>query len=216
MNQITEEHLDIAIAAAREGRLGGRNYDQSKWCGTSCCVLGFARIAAGLPERNEGPIPGEIVDTPRARMIQALMWNSWPGTLDDIAAVQPDGSISVDGNLDLRELSFLAEGVTIRAGAFIDLRAVSRIPAGVIIEAASYLNLQSTNHIHNDAVLLAGGHIYLDRLKHIGLGVVIRAGRDAYLNQMEEIPDGVTVVAGGNVILGLDRRIRLGISTHYY
>jgi hypothetical protein len=48
VKQITEADIDEAIRRAEAGGAGGVGYDQSRWCGTACCVLGHARIVAGL------------------------------------------------------------------------------------------------------------------------------------------------------------------------
>ncbi len=80
--QITEQNILDAIADARSGELDGHAYDQGNWCGTACCVLGFARLRAGLLERNTGPQPGEIEDSPRCRRIAELMLTGDPQILD--------------------------------------------------------------------------------------------------------------------------------------
>src|SRR5579885_3197225 len=89
---ITEAILDQAIEAAERGLL-------NCWCGcgTACCVLGFARHLAGLPERRGGPQPGEIEDTPRAQTIARLMCCGSPDILRVMRAVRPDGSIHLAG-----------------------------------------------------------------------------------------------------------------------
>src|SRR5579885_1958403 len=94
---ITEAILDQAIEAAERGHLDDMTYDQSEWCGTACCVLGFARHLAGLPESRGGPQPGEIEDTPRAQTIARLMCCGSPDILRVMRAVRPDGSIHLAG-----------------------------------------------------------------------------------------------------------------------
>ena len=123
--KITEAHIDEALRIARAGGRDGRTYDQGTWCGTSCCVLGWARIAAGIPEENCGPRPDEIEDTPRARTLTALMHSGDPAVLTLMEAVKADGSLdltalpkglSVSGGLDLSGcvgLTALPEGLSV-------------------------------------------------------------------------------------------------------
>jgi hypothetical protein len=90
---ITEKHIDEAIAIIEAGGRNGRGYNQGEWCGTSCCLLGWARIVAGLPELNQGPRPGEIEDTPRARKIASLMMSSGSDIIKVVKLVGKDGKI---------------------------------------------------------------------------------------------------------------------------
>ena len=120
MQQITEENLDNAIRMARAGGGMGHIYNQAHWCGTHCCVLGFARLVAGLPEQNQGPQPGEIVDTPKGRLIAALMRSGDAAILDLMERVQPDGTLDrpvhFSGHVDLSGctgLTHLPEGLTV-------------------------------------------------------------------------------------------------------
>ena len=120
MQQITEENLDNAIRTARAGGGMGHTYNQGRWCGTACCVLGFARLDAGLPEIDGGPQPGEIVDTPKGRLIAALMRSGDAAILDLMERVQPDGTLDrpvhFSGDLYLSGctgLTHLPEGLTV-------------------------------------------------------------------------------------------------------
>ena len=71
---ITEAHIDEARAICEAGGKDGIGYDQSEWsCGTTMCVLGWARRVAGAGGNYTGPEPGEIEDTPRAQTIARLM-----------------------------------------------------------------------------------------------------------------------------------------------
>ena len=90
---ITEEILDQAIAAAKAGHVNGLTYDQSSWCGTTCCVLGFARYLAGLEERNEGPRDEEFAESPRIGTIRNLMGCGSPAILSIMERVTPEGKI---------------------------------------------------------------------------------------------------------------------------
>jgi hypothetical protein len=171
--QITEAHIDAAIEAARAGHLAGHTYNQLNWCGTSCCVLGFARIEAGVPEINDGPQPDEIVDTPRAQMMTALMHSSDSTVLDAMQAVQADGSIDYSGDLDLRSVTSLPAGVTLSAGGDLDLDSVTSLPAGV--------------------TLSAGGDLYLDSLTSLPEGVTLSAGGDLYLYSLKSLPKSLTI-----------------------
>ena len=146
--QITEAHLDEAIRMAKAGGGMGHRYDQRSWCGTACCVLGFARLVAGLPEQNKGPQPGEIVDTPRARLIAALMYCGEESILDVMVRVQPDGTLDrpvhIDGNLYLEDcttLTSLPAGLTV--GASLDLEGctgLTHLPDGLTVGGSLYLS----------------------------------------------------------------------------
>ena len=94
---ITEEILDQAIAAAKLGHVNGLTYDQSSWCGTACCVLGFARYLAGLEEVNRGPEDDEFAESPRIRTIRTLMRCGSPAILMIMERVTPDGKIVLTG-----------------------------------------------------------------------------------------------------------------------
>jgi hypothetical protein len=93
MSLITEEIVDQAIAAAKAGHLNGLEYSQRAWCGTSCCVLGFARHIAGLPEFNGGPLDEEFASSARLVTIRRLMRCGSPDILRIMENVQPDGKI---------------------------------------------------------------------------------------------------------------------------
>ena len=97
MPLITEEIIDKAIAAAEEGHINGLTYNQSSWCGTACCVLGFARHIAGLPDKNDGPQDEEFMDSPRIMAIRKLMRSPTPAILGIMRKV------SAEGKIDLRD-----------------------------------------------------------------------------------------------------------------
>jgi uncharacterized protein YjbI with pentapeptide repeats len=92
---ITEAILDQAIEAAEAGHLNGLTYNQSNWCGTACCVLGFARHIAGIEEIDAGPQEGEIENTPRARAIERLMRCGSPWILRIMRRVDAQGKIDL-------------------------------------------------------------------------------------------------------------------------
>jgi Pentapeptide repeats (8 copies) len=106
MSLITEEIIDQAIAAAKAGHLNGLKYSQRDWCGTSCCVLGFARHIAGLPEFNGGPLDEEFASSARLVTIRRLMRCGSPDILRIMENVQPDGKIILArANLGWADLS---------------------------------------------------------------------------------------------------------------
>ena len=113
---ITEEILDRAIAAAKLGHVNGLTYDQSSWCGTACCVLGFARYLAGLEEVNRGPGDDEFAESPRIRSIRTLMRCGSPAILMIMERVTPDGKIVLTGadlrHADLRGAYFTGVDLT--------------------------------------------------------------------------------------------------------
>ena len=113
---ITEEILDRAIAAAKLGHVNGLTYDQSSWCGTACCVLGFARYLAGLEEVNRGPGDDEFAESPRIRTIRTLMRCGSPAILMIMERVTPDGKIVLTGadlrRADLRRADFTDADLT--------------------------------------------------------------------------------------------------------
>ena len=102
---ITEEILDRAIAAAKLGHVNGLTYDQSSWCGTACCVLGFARYLAGLKEVNRGPGDDEFAESPRIRTIRTLMRCGSPAILMIMERVTPDGKIVPGADLTDADLT---------------------------------------------------------------------------------------------------------------
>ena len=95
MNLITEAVLDEAIEAAEAGHINGLTYDQSSWCGTACCVLGFARHIAGLPEQNIGPQDSEFSKSPKISTLKKLMKCSSPDILRVMKSVTGDGKINL-------------------------------------------------------------------------------------------------------------------------
>lgn len=60
-------------------------YDQRRWCGTTCCVLGHARALAGSDQPNEGPRPGEIERTVVGRAMASLLSSAHAGVAHLIA-----------------------------------------------------------------------------------------------------------------------------------
>ena len=118
---ITEKHIDEAIKVAKAGGTTEHRYDQRRWCGTACCVLGHARIIAGLPERDEGPTPNEIEDTPRAQRIAQLMLCPSPTILRVMEAVQADGRIVLAG-ADLRDADLRGAGEKVLVEDVIEYR----------------------------------------------------------------------------------------------
>ena len=109
---LTEEIIDQAIVAAKAGAVNGLTYDQGSWCGTACCVLGFARYIAGEPEVNSGPRPGEIVDTPRGRALSVLMRCGEPSVLLVMERVGADGLISYAPDTVWGDVTGLSGNVT--------------------------------------------------------------------------------------------------------
>ena len=103
MNLITEAVLDEAIEAAEAGHINGLTYDQSSWCGTACCVLGFARHIAGLPEQYIGPQDSEFSESPKISTLRKLMGCSSPDILRVMKSVTEDGKI----NLKNAEISYV-------------------------------------------------------------------------------------------------------------
>ena len=106
MPLITEEIIDKAIAAAEEGHIDGLTYSQSSWCGTACCVLGFARHIAGLPDKNDGPQDEEFVESPRIMAIRQLMCSPTPAILGIMRKV------SAEGKIDLRDADLTRADLT--------------------------------------------------------------------------------------------------------
>ena len=105
MTTITVANIREAITIARQGGRDGRGYDQARWCGTSCCVLGWARSVAGVDQVDSGPQGGEIEDTPEGRTLARLMNCSSPDILTVMDAVQRDGTIDLsEANLSEADL----------------------------------------------------------------------------------------------------------------
>ena len=201
--QITEAHLDEAIRMAKAGGGMGHEYNQRSWCGTACCVLGFARLVAGLPEQDHGPEPGEIVDTPKGRMIAVLMQCSDAAILDVMERIQPDGTLDrpvhVDGNINLcwTALTHLPEGLTV--GGSLNLggcSALTHLPEGLIVGGG--LNLSGcTSLTRLPEGLIVGGSLNLSgctALTHLPDGLTV--GGRLYLEgctALTSLPDGLTV-----------------------
>ena len=166
--QITEAHLDEAIRMTKAGGGMGHKYNQRSWCGTACGVLGFARLVAGLPERNQGPQPGEIVDTPKGRLIEGLMTSPDSAVLELMEHIQSDGTLDrpvhIDGNLYLggcTKLTTLPDNLTV--GASLDLEgctALTHLPDGLTVGGYLYLG-GCTSLTHLPAGLTVGGRLYL-------------------------------------------------------
>ena len=195
--QITEAHLDEAIRTAKAGEGMGHAYDQKSWCGTACCVLGFARLVAGLPKRNVGPRPGEIVDTPRARLIAALMYCSEESILDVMERVQPDGTLDrpvhVNGNLTIvgcTALTSLPAGLTVGTNLCLyGCTALTHLPEGLSV--GRDLDLDGCTKLTTlPDNLTVGGDISLVRctsLTHLPDGLTV--GGRLYLSGCTALPD---------------------------
>lgn len=92
---ITVANIRQAIEVCDAGGTAEVGYDQASWCGTARCVLGHARIIAGVPEMDAGPMPGEIEDTPEGRTLARLMPCFSPDVLRVMRAVRSDGLIDL-------------------------------------------------------------------------------------------------------------------------
>lgn len=156
---ITEQNILDAIKDARAGGYAGRKYNQRSWCGSECCVLGFARRRAGADQFRGGPRPGEIEDTPRARIFAEILHLESPGILDFMEAIQPDGSltagvtIEIDGDILMHHLTAIPENVTLKATGNISLPNLSAIATGVTLSAGERIWLDSLIHLNSGSVL---------------------------------------------------------------
>ena len=149
MNLITEAVLDEAIEAAEAGHINGLTYDQSSWCGTACCVLGFARHIAGLPEQNIGPQDSEFSKSPKISTLKKLMKCSSPDILRVMKSVTGDGKINLsDAVLSGAVLSGAILSGTDLSGA--DLRGAdlsSAVLSGAILSGADLRDADLRNAV---------------------------------------------------------------------
>ena len=149
MNLITEAVLDEAIEAAEAGHINGLTYDQSSWCGTACCVLGFARHIAGLPEQNIGPQDSEFSKSPKISTLKKLMKCSSPDILRVMKSVTGDGKINLsDAVLSGAVLSGAILSGTDLSGA--DLRGAdlsSAVLSGAILSGADLSDADLRNAV---------------------------------------------------------------------
>ena len=149
MNLITEAVLDEAIEAAEAGHINGLTYDQSSWCGTACCVLGFARHIAGLPEQNIGPQDSEFSKSPKISTLKKLMKCSSPDILRVMKSVTGDGKI----NLSVAVLSGAVLSGAILSGTDLsgaDLRGAdlsSAVLSGAILSGADLRDADLRNAV---------------------------------------------------------------------
>ena len=210
--QITEAHLDEAIRMARAGGGMGHEYNQLSWCGTVCCVLGFARLVAGLPERNQGPQPGEIVDTPRARMIAALMYCGNPSILDVMEHIQADGSLDrpvhVNGNMVFSSgatLTHLPEGLTVSGSLSLShCTSLTHLPESLSV--GDYISLDGCRAlIHLPKGLTVRGNLYLSGctvLTHLPEGLIVSGSLNLYgCTALTHLPEGL-IVSGSLSLYG--------------
>jgi hypothetical protein len=147
---ITEAHIDQAITWAEAGGNGEHAYDQSSWCGTACCVLGFARLAAGVKEVNMGPRSGEIENTPRAETISRLMNCSSKDILRVMSTVQPDGTINLRG-ADLT--GAVLRGAVLRGAVLTDANLTDANLRGAVLTDANLRGADLTGAVLRGAVL---------------------------------------------------------------
>lgn len=101
---ITVAQIRAAITIANAGGTPEMGYNQSKWCGSARCVLGHARIIAGVAEIDDGPQSGEIEDSPAGRVLARLMGCVRPDILRAMRAVGDDGIIGL-AHADLRGIN---------------------------------------------------------------------------------------------------------------
>jgi uncharacterized protein YjbI with pentapeptide repeats len=160
MITITEQHIDKAIELAEAGGGLGYTYDQSEWCGTSCCVMGFARIVAGVPEIPEGPRAGEIENTPRAQTLARLMGCGASGILLVMRGVKADGSIDLSGadlsNADLRDADLSDASLRGADLRYADLRGVNLRGADL---RGAHLSGADLSGAHLRGADLSGAHL---------------------------------------------------------
>ena len=86
------------------------------------------------------------------------------------------------GDLNLRSLVTLPEGVTLHAGGDLDLYSLTTMPEGVTLHAGGYLNLRSLTTLPEGVTLHAGGYLNLYSLTTMPEGVTLHAGGYLYLS----------------------------------
>ena len=181
MPLITEEIIDKAIAAAEEGHINGLTYNQSSWCGTACCVLGFARHIAGLPDKNDGPQDEEFMDSPRIMAIRRLMRSPTPAILGIMRKVSAEGKIDLtravlrDADLTDADLTDAVLTGAVLTGA--DLR-------GAVLRSADLRGADLTRAVLRDAVLRDAelrGAVRWDGVKHVPITAEWLASQGAIL-----------------------------------
>ena len=165
MNLITEAVLDEAIEAAEAGHINGLTYDQSSWCGTACCVLGFARHIAGLPEQNIGPQDSEFSKSPKISTLKKLMKCSSPDILRVMKSVTGDGKINLSdavlSGADLRDADLsgadlrdaVLRGVVLRGADLRDADLSSAVLSGAILRGADLSDADLSGAVLRGVVL---------------------------------------------------------------
>ena len=165
MNLITEAVLDEAIEAAEAGHINGLTYDQSSWCGTACCVLGFARHIAGLPEQNIGPQDSEFSKSPKISTLKKLMKCSSPDILRVMKSVTGDGKINLSdavlSGADLRDADLsgadlrdaVLRGVVLRGAVLSGAILSGAVLSGAILSGADLSDADLSGAVLRGVVL---------------------------------------------------------------
>ena len=115
------------------------------------------------------------------------------------------------GYADLRSLTEIPAGVTLRIGGYADLSSLTTIPAGVTLRIGGDANLISLTTIPAGVTLRIGGDANLISLTTIPAGVTLRIGGCANLSSLTTIPAGVTLRIGGGANLSSLTTIPAGV-----
>ena len=94
------------------------------------------------------------------------------------------------GDLFLRSLTTIPEGVTIKSGGDLYLPSLTTIAKGVTIKSGGDLYLPSLTKIAKGVTIKSGGNLFLSSLTTISKGVTIKSVGDLYLRYLTTIPEG--------------------------
>ena len=98
----------------------------------------------------------------------------------------------IEGNLDLRSVTTLPEGISLTTGGNLYLDSVTTLPEGIS--------------------LTTGGNLYLSSVTTLPEGISLTTGRNLYLNSLTTLPEGISLTVGGHLDLSSVTTLPKGIS----
>lgn len=188
---VTLEHI---LQAAKHAVDHPEEYDQSRWCGTACCVAGHARRIVNLPEVY-GPLSAcEFnAQTLQERMLQAMMVWLHSDTAKLMLLVDKDGVIRIPKG----GVGAFGEGTTIDFGVRIN----QRVKVGKHVRIGAHAEIDTNARIGDRAVIgycaLIGASVHISRDVEIGdhadIGWGTSIGPGARIEPSKVIPPEVAI-----------------------
>jgi len=118
----------------------------------------------------------------------------------------------IEGNLDLRSVTTLPEGISLTTGGNLYLDSVTTLPEGISLTTGGNLYLSSVTTLPEGISLTTGRNLYLDSVTTLPEGISLTVGRNLYLDSVTTLPEGISLTVGGGLCLRSVTTLPKGIS----